>query len=188
MIQQSFQTTCNVKVNELRSLYSHFPPPPLFDLCFGLLGRQRCSVCNILAAGRVVPGAWRLPFSEGCNGDPGRLTVYFCPDCSPLYFPANPPTTPLRIFSATLCCILFLQRSLWHWPPKSHSPGHLGAFLGFEAFLEVAPNVSCLRRRGEERFLEDSGSQRTNCFQISLSHWQLVQMQSQEPLEYTNRR
>lgn len=46
--------------------------------------------------------------------------------------------------------------------PRSCSPGHLGASLGFEACLEGGPKVSSTHHREEQRFLEDAGSLLTN--------------------------
>lgn len=83
--------------------YSHSSPPPLFDLCFGLLGRQRCSVCNIFAAGRVVPGAWSLHFMPGVAMVTLQSLQYFSVLIILL----------LRVFCAKLCCVLIPQRTPW---------------------------------------------------------------------------
>lgn len=93
---------------------------------------------------------------------------YFCPDYySLLYFLVNSSTQ--NLFHYVVLHFNSTKDPLGTDHPRSCPPGHLWASLGFQAFLETGPYVSCTHLRGEWRFLEDAGSQWTNCFQISRS-------------------
>lgn len=132
MIQQSFQITCRVKAKELRSLYSHCPPPPLFDLCLASLEDKDAQSGTFLQleGWSLGPGAFLcLRAAVVILEDLQYVSVLITPLSMFQLIPL------LRICSAMLCCIFSSTEDPCGTDhSKSGSPGHLGASLCFEAF------------------------------------------------------
>ena len=145
VIQQSFQISCSVKVNKLEGHVFPLPTPSIIWSLFGLLERQRCSVCSIFAAGRVVPGAWRLHFIL-------RFVVMTLQDLQCFYVLITPFSIFQWIHQLKIISTVFWFHggSFGSDHLRSHSPGHLWAPLSCRAFLKVRPEASCTHHRGTD--------------------------------------